>query len=141
MSAVVWGSPDARGIALGLEVTGTQAPVAYRIAFANHSATSQKLVLFATLDGRIRTRLVARQGTAEEVRPAIMPAVPISTRYAIEVELAPGETIVRDGVPASFDLVGDAIVFAVHGGVPALPAEIKSGEIAVQLPAHGTTLA
>lgn len=135
MSELTFGEPDARGIAIGLAVTGTRGALAYQVAFANRSDHAQKVVLFATLDGRIRTRIVARQSGAEETRPAIMPAVPVTSRYAIEVELAPGQVLVRDGVPASFDLVGDAVVYAVHGGVAALPSEIKSGEIAVTLPA------
>jgi hypothetical protein len=129
-----WGEPDADGIALGLTVQSTGSDgCSYRIALANRTEAPRAIVLFATLDDTIRTRLVARQGDAVDARPAVLPAVPVSSNIRIAIELAPGQIIERPGVPAKFALTGDAVVQLVVGGVKARPDELRSGEISVRL--------
>jgi len=128
-----WGSPDAEGIALGLKVVSANGSCAYRIAVANRSAEPRAVVLFATLDDKIRTRIVARKQGEEAARPAVVPPIPVSSNIRIAIELAPGQVIERDGKPASFGLTGDAVVHVVLGGVKARPDELRSGEVAVTL--------
>jgi hypothetical protein len=132
MSEPAWGTPDERGISIGLRIS-TANPLAYRVAIANRSPKQREVILFATLDGKIRTRLVAKQGDVVETRPAIMPPRPVTSNYSIAITLEPGEVIEREGQPVRFELGGEATLSLVHGGVPAHPAEITSGEIAVTL--------
>ncbi|MEO8703533.1 MAG: hypothetical protein ABI867_26025 [Kofleriaceae bacterium] len=129
-----WGTPDAHGISFGLKVMAAN-PLSYRVSIANRSPVRREVTLFATLDGKIRTRLVAKQAGVEQERPAIMPPRPVTSNYAIKIELAPGEIIVREGQPVRFELSGEIMMHLVHGGVPAHPAEITSGEVAVTLAA------
>lgn len=130
---LAWGPPDATGIAVGLGVISAHGKLVYQVGFANRSTEKRHVTLFATLDGRIRTRLVAVQGTTIETRPAIMPAQPITAKYSIDVDLAPGEVVVRDGTPARFELTGAAQIHVAYGGVSAHPIEIHSGDVAVDL--------
>jgi hypothetical protein len=125
-----WGVADPEGFALGLRVA---AGGDYTVAFANRSDQPRQLVVFATLDGKIRTRLVARQGEAVEARPAILPARPVTANIRIVVELAPGQVVERPGAPMQFSLRGDAVLQAVLGGVPGHPAELWSGEVHITL--------
>jgi hypothetical protein len=130
-----WGTPDPAGVAIGLKID-PRAPAgtcAYRIAVANRSAEPRQVVLFATLDDKIRTRIVARQAGTEDARGAIVPAVPLTSNVRIVVDLAPGQVIERDGAPARFALSGDAVVQVVMGGVRAHPDELRSGEVPVVL--------
>ena len=130
-----WGPADPAGVVLGLKID-PHAPAGtceYRIAVANRSGEPRQVVLFATLDDRIRTRIVARQGGSEEAQGAVVPAVPLTSNVRIVVDLAPGQVIERDGAPAHFTLAGDAVVQVVMGGVSAHPAELKSGEVPVVL--------
>lgn len=130
-----WGPVDPAGVALGLRID-PHAPAgtcAFRIAVANRSAEPRQVVLFATLDDRIRTRIVAKQGGSEEIQGAVVPAVPVTSNVRIVVDLAPGQVVERDGTPARFSLSGDATVHVVMGGVRAHPAELKSGEVPVVL--------
>jgi hypothetical protein len=131
--STAWGTPDAQGIAVGLDVAPGTSPLAYKVSIANRSTEKRQVVLFATLDGKIRTRIVARQGGKEETRPAIMPARPVTSNYAIQIELAPGQVVTQDGSPATFELKGNATVRVVHGGVPNHPAEVASGEVTLEL--------
>lgn len=134
-SEFAWGAPDADGVAIGIAIAG-EAPAdrcVYRIAVANQSAEPRQVVLFATLDDRIRTRIVARQGDGEEVRPAVMPGAAVSANVRIVVDLAPGQIVERDATPARFAIAGDAVVQVVLGGVPAHPAELRSAEVPVRL--------
>jgi hypothetical protein len=136
MSAAVdyaWGEPDAEGIALGLKVTSGSGACAYRIAVANRSSEPRAVVLFATLDDKIRTRIVAKTASGEQARPAVMPAAPISSNIRMAIELEPGQVIEREGQPASFGITGDAKVHLVLGGVPGRPEELTSGEVRVTL--------
>lgn len=128
-----WGEPDSEGIALGLKVTSANGTCAYRIAVANRSAEPRAVVLFATLDDKIRTRIVARTPSGEQARPAVVPAVPISSNIRIAIELAPGQVVERDGKVASFGVTGDVKLRVVLGGVKARPDELASGEVAVTL--------
>jgi len=130
-----WGAPDPAGVVLGLKLdpTAPSGTCAYRIAVANRSAEPRQVVLFATLDDRIRTRIVARQAGSEDAQAAVVPAVPLTSNIRIVVDLAPGQVIERDGAPARFALSGDAVVQVVLGGVSAHPGELRSGEVPVVL--------
>jgi hypothetical protein len=130
-----WGAPGPAGIALGLRLDPRSPPgtCAYRIAVANRSGEPKQVVLFATLDNKIRTRIIARQNGSEEVRGAVVPAVPLTSNIRIVVDLAPGQVIERTGAPAQFELSGAAVVHVVMGGVRAHPDELKSGEVPVTL--------
>src|SRR5688572_5427406 len=128
-----WGMPDAEGIALGLQVVSADGPCAYHIAIANRSEHPRAVVLFATLDSRIRTRIVARQAGSEDVRPAVLPPVPVTSNIRISIALDPGQVVERPGTPAQFKLTGDAVVHVVLGGVTARPDELRSGEVPVRL--------
>ncbi|HEU0034013.1 MAG TPA: hypothetical protein VFQ53_25475 [Kofleriaceae bacterium] len=133
---VAWGAPDASGIAVGLKLASGKpaaGAVAYHVAFANRSSEPREVTLFATTDGRIRTRIVARGAGKEIVQPAIMPPRPVTSNYAMKVTIAAGDTIVHDGTPAVFELSGDATLQIVHGGVAAHPDELRSGEVTVTL--------
>jgi len=134
-SDFAWGPPDPAGVVLGLSIdpSAPAGTCAYRIAVANRSAEPRQVILFATLDDRIRTRIVARQAGSEDARPAILPAVPVTSNIRIVVDLAPGQVIERDGAPARFALSGAAVVQVVMGGVPAHPDELRSGEVPVTL--------
>jgi len=133
-SEFAWGAPDPAGVAIGLALQPAPAGTcAYRIAVANRSAEPRQVVLFATLDDKIRTRIIARQDGGEHALPAIVPAVPLTSNIRIVVELAPGQVIEREGEPARFKLSGDAVIQVVMGGVPAYPAELRSGEVPVKL--------
>ena len=114
-------------------MTGTHGPLAYQIAFANRSDHAQKVVLFATLDDKIRTRIIARQSGREEIDAAIVPSPAPSSNVRIVVEVPPGQVVERDGVPASFQLTGDVTLQLVLGGVKAKPDLLLSGEVAVTL--------
>lgn len=129
-----WGAPDADGIALGLKIEGANGACRYRIAIANRSAEPRAVVLFATLDNKIRTRIVAKTGEREDARPAIVPPIPISSNIRITIDLAPGQVVEREGKPAMFEVSGEANLQLVLGGVPSRPDELKSGEVAVTLP-------
>jgi hypothetical protein len=131
----VWGEPDAEGIALGLAVTSAKGACAYRVAIANRSSEPRAVVLFATLDNTIRTRIVARTEHGESVLPAVMPATPVSSNIRMSIQLAPGEVVVRDGKPAAFGLFGPAKLHVVMGGVKARPDELTSGQVDVTLSA------
>ena len=129
-----WGAPDDSGVALGLKVDrSVPGACEYRIALANHAPEPRAVVLFAALDDRIRTRIVARQGDAEAQRPAVLPGAAIASNVRMIVELAPGQVLERAGTPADFDLVGEATVQLVMGGVKAQPTELRSGEVFVSL--------
>jgi hypothetical protein len=132
-----WGAPDPAGIAIGLalEPMAAAGTCAYRIAVANRSGEPRQVVLFATLDNKIRTRVVARQDGREDALPAIVPAVPLSSNVRLVIDLAPGQVIERAGKPARFKLSGPAVVHVVMGGVPGYPDELRSGEVPVSLTA------
>jgi hypothetical protein len=127
-----WGSPDAEGIALGLKVIDG-ARGAYRIAVANRSSEPRAVVLFATLDDKIRTRIIARQSGREEVDAAVVPSPAPSSNVRIVVEVPPGHVIERDGVPTQFQLTGDVTLQVVLGGVKARPDLLVSGEVPAKL--------
>jgi len=127
-----WGAPDGEGIALGLKVIDAQAG-AYRIAVANRSPEPRAVVLFATLDDKIRTRLIARQAGVEEVDAAIVPSPAPSSNVRIVIELPPGQVVERDGVKPSFRLTGDVTLQAVIGGVKGKPELLLSGEVQTKL--------
>jgi hypothetical protein len=133
MADYTWGEPDSEGIALGLAVESAGRTCRYRVAIANRSQQPRAVVLFATLDNKFRTRIIARSGALEEVRPAIVPAVPVSSNIRIGIELAPGQVVERDGHPATFGLSGDAQLQIVLGGVSARPDELTSGAVPVTL--------
>lgn len=133
-----WGEPDASGVAVGLRVPEDQRPhtpgvLRYQIGVRNLGDVPRRVVLMATLDGRVRSRVRVRQGDATIERPAVMPAAPVSARYELAVELAPGELALRDGEPAAVGLHGEATVQYVLGGVAAAPVEIVSGTLAAVL--------
>ncbi len=127
-----WGAPDADGIALGLKLIDS-AKRAYRIAVANRSSEPRAVVLFATLDDKIRTRIIARQAGHEEVDAAIVPSPAPSSNVRIVVEVPPGQVVERDGVPATFKLTGDVTLQVVLGGVKAKPDLLLSGEVPATL--------
>jgi hypothetical protein len=130
-----WGAPGPAGVVLGLRVdpSAPAGTCAYRIAVANRSTEPRQVVLFATLDDKIRTRIVARQAGSEDAQAAIVPAVPLTSNIRIVVDLAPGQVVERDGKPARFAMSGDAVVQVVMGGVPGHPDELWSGEVPVVL--------
>jgi hypothetical protein len=128
-----WGTPDHEGIALGLKVTSAAGKVVYRIGVANRSSEPRAVVLFATLDDKIRTRIIARQAGREEVDAAIVPAAPISSNVRIVVEVPPGQVVERDGASPQFKLTGDVVLQVVLGGVKAKPDLLKSGEVSAKL--------
>jgi hypothetical protein len=128
--AYAWGEPDADGIALGLSVTSIKS---YRIAIANRSSEPRAVVVFATLDDKFRTRIIARQADREEAAGAIGPAVPISSNVRIVIELAPGQIVEREGLPAKFKLTGEVTLQAVLGGVQARPELLTSGQVSATL--------
>ena len=134
-SEFAWGAPDPAGLTIGLKVdpASPDGTCAYRIAVANRSTEPRQVVLFAVLDDRVRTRIVARQAGAEDARPAIVPSRPITANVRMVVDLAPGQVIERDGTPARFGLAGDAVVHVVMGGVQGHPDELRSGEVPVKL--------
>jgi hypothetical protein len=127
-----WGAPDAEGIALGLKVIDS-ASGAYRIGVANRSSEPRAVVLFATLDDKIRTRIIARQAGREEIDAAIVPSPAPSSNVRIVVEVPPGQVVERDGVRAKFQLTGDVTLQLVLGGVKARPDLLLSGEVPVTL--------
>ena len=127
-----WGAQDAEGIALGLKVIDASAG-AYRIAVANRSPEPRAVVLFATLDDKIRTRIIARQAGTEEVDAAIVPSPAPSSNVRIVIELPPGQIAERDGVKPSFKLTGDVTLQVVVGGVKAKPDLLLSGEVPAKL--------
>jgi len=124
----VWGAENPGGVALGLAVDrATAARCEYRVALVNRSTEPRAIVVFATLDNTFRTRIIARQGAVEVARPAIEPAVPVTTNVRMVVEIPAGEMIVRSGSPASFGLTGAVALHVVLGG------ELASGEVSVSL--------
>jgi hypothetical protein len=130
---VAWGEPGDDGIAIGLKVARGADAFAYQIAIANRSNESRKVTLFDTGDPTFLTRLVARQHDVEEVRAAVKPAVPVTSRYKIEIELGPGAIAVQDGAAAAFGLKGEVILHAVLGGTDQHPAAVRSGEVSASI--------
>jgi hypothetical protein len=127
-----WGAADAEGIALGLKVIDS-ANGAYRIAVANRSPEPRAVVLFATLDDKIRTRIIARQGGKEEVDAAIVPQAALSSNVRIVVDVQPGKVVERDAVRPKFKLTGDVTLQVVLGGVKGKPDLLLSGEVPAKL--------
>jgi hypothetical protein len=127
-----WGTPDAEGIALGLKVIDASAG-AYRIAVANRSPEPRAVVLFATLDDKIRTRIIARQSGTEEIDAAIVPQPAPSSNVRIVLEIPPGQIAERDGVKPRFNLTGDVTLQVVLGGVKGKPNLLLSGEVTARL--------
>ena len=130
-----WGSADAGGVVLGLKID-PHAPAgtcAYRIAVANRSAEPRQVVLFATLDDKIRTRIIARQAGTEEVSAAIMPQPAPSANVRIVLEIPPGQIVERDGVKPKFKLAGEVTLQVVLGGVKGKPDLLLSGEVPATL--------
>jgi hypothetical protein len=125
-----WGQPDADGIALGLKVIDG---ARYRVGIANRSSEPRAVVLFATLDDKIRTRIIARQAGREEVDAAIVPSPAPTSNVRIVVEVPPGQVVERDGVPAKFKLSGDVTLQLVLGGVKGKPDLLLSGEVPATL--------
>jgi hypothetical protein len=132
MSDFAWGAADAEGIALGLKVIDS-ARGSYRIAVANRSAEPRAVVLFATLDDKIRTRIIARQAGKEEVDAAIVPQAAVSSNVRIVVEVQPGTVVERDAAKPKFKLTGDVTLQVVLGGVKAKPDLLLSGEVSAKL--------